>query len=86
MKKRCFALFIIAWLILTWSVLASDDIVVKLDVKVPMRDGIQLSTNIFLTNEEGSFPTILMRTPYGNGDANNDGARAYAQAGYAYVI
>ena len=85
MKKRYFVLFI-AWLILSWSVLASDDIVVKLDVKVPMSDGIQLSTNIFLPNEEGSFPTILMRTPYGNGDANNDGARAYAKAGYAYVM
>jgi len=86
MKKRYFVLFIIAWLILSWSALAGGDIVVKLDVKVPMRDGIQLSTNIFLPNEEGSFPTILMRTPYGNGDANNGAARAYAQAGYAYVI
>jgi len=86
MKKRYFVLFIIAWLILSWSALAGGDIVVKLDVKVPMRDGIQLSTNIFLPNEEGSFPTILVRTPYGNGDANKGTPRAYAQAGYAYVI
>ena len=86
MKKRYFVSFILAWLILSWSVLASADIVVKLDVKVPMRDGIQLSTNIFLPNEESSFPAILMRTPYGNGDANNGTAHDYAKSGYAYVI
>lgn len=49
----------------------NDDIVVKLDVKVPMRDGVKLSTNIFLPNEDGCFPMILMRTPYGKGDADN---------------
>jgi hypothetical protein len=86
MKKRHFVLFLFAWLVISCSVLASNDVVVKLDVHVPMRDGIQLSTNIFLPNAEGSFPTILLRTPYGNGDANNDIAIAYAKSGYAYVI
>ena len=86
MKKRHFVSFLIAWLIISYSVMASDGVVVKLDVKVPMRDGIRLSTNIFLPNTEGIFPTILLRTPYGNGDANNDIAIAYAKAGYAYVI
>jgi len=86
MKKRIFILFISAWLVVAWSVQASEDVVIKLDVRVPMRDGTQLSTNIFLPDEEGSFPVILMRTPYGNGDANNGGAIAYAKAGYAYVI
>ncbi len=86
MKKRHFVLFLISWLMISFSVLASNDVIIKLDVKVPMRDGIQLSTNIFLPDAEGSFPTILLRTPYGNGDANNDIAIGYAKTGYAYVI
>jgi len=65
---------------------SADDVVAKIDVKVPLRDGVRLSTNIFLPDEKGFFPAILMRTPYGKGDAGNGGARAYARAGYAYLI
>ena len=36
------------------------------DVKVPMRDGVELSTDIYLPDGDGPFPTVLMRTPYSN--------------------
>ncbi len=85
MQRRLVVLVILGCLGLAWLALANEDIVVELDVRVPMRDGVQLSTNIFLPDKEGKYPTILMRTPYGNGDANNGAARAYAQVGYAYV-
>ncbi|HNS00024.1 MAG TPA: CocE/NonD family hydrolase [Planctomycetota bacterium] len=65
---------------------AEGEIVVRTDVKVPMRDGVLLSANVFLPPGEGRFPVILMRTPYGKGDAKNGGARAYARSGYAYVV
>ena len=42
--------------------------VFELDVKIPMRDGILLSTNIYRPNEPGKYPA-LCRTPYGNGGA-----------------
>ena len=34
-------------------------------LEVPMRDGIKLSTDVYLPAEgEGPFPTIFWRTPY----------------------
>ncbi len=39
---------------------------VRLDVKVPMRDGVLLSTDIYLPNAPGPFPTLLIRTIYDN--------------------
>ncbi|MER9357478.1 CocE/NonD family hydrolase [Mesorhizobium sp. M0514] len=33
-------------------------------VKVPMRDGVNLSTDIYLPSGHGPFPIILVRTPY----------------------
>jgi len=53
-------------------------------VMVPMRDGVKLATNIYLPEAEGSWPTVLLRTPYGK-----DGAEGFAmqakQRGYAFV-
>ena len=39
------------------------------DVRVPMRDGVTLSADVFLPKDEpGPFPVILYRTPYDNAD------------------
>lgn len=58
----------------------------ELDVKVVMRDGIRLSTNIYRPDSPEKFPALLMRTPYGNGGTGNKEAHVYAQHGYAVVI
>ncbi len=34
------------------------------DVRVPMRDGVELSTDIWLPDSQRQYPTILIRTPY----------------------
>ncbi len=57
----------------------------ELDVKVVMRDGIRLSTNIYRPDAEGKFPVLLMRTPYGNGREGNRDAHYFAQRGYVVV-
>ena len=54
------------------------------DVKVPMRDGVKLSVNIFLPETEGRFPVIFERMPYGG--SGRDPGEFYAQRGYALVI
>lgn len=63
------------------------DVEMRLDVKVPMRDGVNLSADIYLPRATGPFPTILIRTPYNN---NNDNlikkARAAANLGYACLL
>ena len=56
------------------------------DVKAPMRDGVTLSTDIYLPDTDGPFPTVLLRTPYNN---NNEGIVRdciyFASRGYAAV-
>jgi len=57
------------------------------DVKVPMRDGVRLSADLYLPDAPGPFPTVLMRTPYDNNTvANIEKGRRLANAGYAAVI
>ena len=54
------------------------------DVRVPMRDGVHLSSNLFLPKTEGTFPLIFQRMPYGfSGHALGE---FYARRGYAYMI
>ncbi len=61
---------------------------VRLDhnVRVRMRDGVELSTDLYLPDAPGRYPTVLSRTPYNNtgADAFASG-RWYAERGYAYV-
>jgi putative CocE/NonD family hydrolase len=61
-------------------------IIEELDVKVPMRDGIRLSTNIYRPDGPGRFPVLLMRSPYGNGDAGDPEASFFVKHGYAVVL
>ena len=71
----------------------SYDVVIEEDVMVPMRDGVEMATDIFLPAQEGhplsqKVPTLLYRTPYDK----NDNERAmgegswFARRGYAVVI
>ena len=64
----------------------AHEVLEELDVRVPMRDGVELSANVFRPAREGAWPAILMRTPYGNGGAGNEGAHYYARRGYAVVV
>ena len=67
--------------------LPNYDVDMQLDVKVPMRDGINLSADIYLPRAHGTFPTVLMRTPYSNNaDGMVEKARRLANNGYACVL
>ena len=58
-----------------------------IDVKVPMRDGVNLSTDLYLPKTGGPFPTVLIRTPYNNAvDGHAQKARSLANKGYAVVV
>src|SRR4051794_37511177 len=58
----------------------------KLGVLVPMRDGVHLSTNIFVPLRAGRFPTILIRTPYRKGTELLPGYYVFIERGFAVVI
>jgi predicted acyl esterase len=52
---------------------------------VAMRDGVKLSTGIYLPEGGGPFPAVLIRTPYGKG-TQAIGNRAWTGRGYALVV
>src|SRR5579884_3658285 len=62
-----------------------------LDQRVPMRDGVELSADIYLPpTGDGPWPVILVRTPYDNaqgagGRGSAPTATFFAQQGYVYV-
>ena len=57
------------------------------NVPVPMRDGVNLSADIYLPDAPRAFPTVLNRTPYDNSTQNHaDLGGFYAQRGYVYVV
>jgi uncharacterized protein len=66
-------------------------LIVDRDVKVPMRDGVQLAADVYRPSEAGKYPVLLQRTPYGKSTAINVASRIFnpldaVQRGYAVVI
>ena len=58
----------------------------KSTVRIPMRDAVRLSANVFLPAGGGRVPVILARTPYGKGTALYGGYELFVNNGYAVVI
>jgi len=57
-----------------------------LHLRVPMRDGIHLDTNIFHPTGGGRYAAVLLRTPYGKGPDLPTGYSAFLDHGYAVVL
>ena len=57
-------------------------------LRVPMRDGVQLSADVYLPRfEQGPFPTIVTRTPYESGrDVFIELGVWWAERGYAFAV
>ena len=97
-----FLLLIINFSFGVFQTYAQDDIFEKLKeialidqkVMMPMRDGIQLATDIYRPKTDKKVPVIFSRTPYnfnswGDGEQKTRTAeKAYevVQHGYAYVV
>lgn len=68
--------------------MAEQRVLVELDVPVPMRDGVNLSANIYRPSE-GRWPVLLTRLPYGKdlpvGGASLDPVQA-VRSGYVVVV
>ena len=65
------------------------DLLVSKNVRVPMRDGVNLATDVYRPAAQGRYPTIVNRLPYDKElptrDFSFDTMRA-AGAGYAVVV
>lgn len=56
------------------------------NVKIRMRDGVELSADIYFPDGQDKFPTVFSRTPYNNNGAGAAaGGKWYAERGYVYV-
>jgi len=55
-----------------------------IDVPVPMRDGVNLSTDVRVPDTGGPFPAVVLRTPYGNSGCGPFESRML-ESGYAVV-
>jgi uncharacterized protein len=90
MKKSLYIVLLASFLLSGQAILAAQapsfEVEARADVKIPMRDGVKLSANIFLPKAEGTFPVILVRTPYGKGNAKNGDGLFFAARGYVFVI
>jgi len=65
----------------------SNEVRVHLDLKVPMRDGVLLSADLYRPPAGERFPALLCRTIYDNQRPRDvDWACAFAQHGYAVII
>ena len=67
-----------------------NKIKVLFDQRSPMRDGTELSNDIYLPKKPGRYPTLLMRTPYNKGgrrmDLPWDFTTYFAERGYDFVF
>src|SRR5579864_1523443 len=64
---------------------------VEFGVDMPMRDGVQLSADIWMPVDVGAHPALLVRNPYGkttefSGTTLEALGRFYAGHGYVYVL
>lgn len=84
--KRLLIIFFVVFSSLTSISQTTYRVVEELDVKVSMRDGIRLSTNIYRPDTIGTFPVILIRSPYGNGGYGNKDGHFFAEHGYVYIV
>ena len=79
---------VVSWSWLAAAVFAADtayEVEVRADVKIPMRDDVELAAHVFLPKAEGKFPAVLARTPYGKGGTGGGPGRFYASHGYVYI-
>ncbi|HCO96643.1 MAG TPA: hypothetical protein DIU00_22345, partial [Phycisphaerales bacterium] len=88
MRKSARIILVLSILLSPRTILAAQEafeVDVRTEVKIPMRDGVELSANIFLPKAEGKFPVILIRSPYGKGNEKNGDGLFYAGRGYVVV-
>src|SRR5215813_2766257 len=64
-------------------------VIVDLDIEVPMRDGTRLRANVYRPQDEGQYPVLLTRLPYGKdlpiGSGVLDPVQA-ARRGYSVIV
>jgi len=84
-KKNMNRLLIVMLTLFSWTLGYTQDVDIKLYQKIPMRDGINLSANIFSPESDAeAYPVILIYTPYVNDEAVERGMY-FAKKGFVFI-
>ena len=61
---------------------------IQIDVKVPMRDGVRLSGDVYMPFSNGPFPVLMMLTSYDNQSERylHQHVPRFVEADYAVII
>ncbi|TCT17587.1 hypothetical protein EDD68_1275 [Melghiribacillus thermohalophilus] len=61
-------------------------VTIKRDIRIPMKDGVTLSADLYLPKEDARYPAIVVRTPYlKQTDVIFQNGNYFAKNGYAVV-
>src|SRR5690349_10358647 len=64
----------------------AHDMTIDFDVRVPMRDGVELSADVYRPKDDGRYPVIVQRTPYlKTGEQVPQQTRTFVERGYVFV-
>jgi putative CocE/NonD family hydrolase len=66
-----------------------NSVQVQRNVRIPMRDGVELAADFYYPNSAGPFPTLLERTPYNREESvlhRTKSPEFFAKNGYLLVI
>ncbi len=64
---------------------AGEGVTLRENIRVPMRDGVHLATDLYLPDSPGPHPAVAIRTPYTKAEAKLT-AEFFARYGYAVVV
>ena len=62
------------------------EVVVAFNVRIPMRDGVALSADIYRPAGRGRHPVLVVRTPYTKSPAWARRGREWAERGYVFIV
>ncbi len=85
MKK----IFVLVLCFKAWQAIAQHPLnIIREEMRIPMRDGINLGAIVYRPDQEGKFPAIVYRTPYGIDDYDSyaEFPLKAAKQGYAVFL
>src|SRR4029450_10862662 len=83
--KRLLLVSTVAVLFCCVSAAAPQPIEGRIEERVSMRDGVKLSTIIYLPEGSGPWPVVLVRTPYGK-QTHERSNPEWNKNGFAFVV
>ncbi|MGI8991490.1 MAG: CocE/NonD family hydrolase [Bryobacteraceae bacterium] len=76
---------VVFFLVQEVALCSAAETVQQLHARIPMRDGVRLAANIFRPGTPARVPSVLVRTPYGKGEAIGVHYQTFVDHGYAIV-